>query len=118
MKKILGLAAILVAVPALAAAPLDAAAARLKAANVLLGNPYGATLADVQKHITSSELLSVGATSKCSKGPVKSASWEFHIVVADRPAGESGSATEPIDGYLTLDGVTGGMLCAGLPFLD
>ena len=90
----------------------------MKAANVLLGNPYGATVADVQKHLVASELLTVGSTSKCSKGAVKAASWEFHVVVADRPAGESGSAADPIDGYLTLDGVTGGMSCAGLPFLD
>lgn len=120
MKKPIGLVAFLfvLATPALAGVPLDAAAALLKAETFLKGDPYGATLADVGKHITGSQLLKVGETGKCSPGPEKVAVWEFHVVVADRAADQPGSAASPIDGYLALDGVTGEMVCAGLPFLD
>lgn len=103
---------------ALAGATLDASAALLKAETFLKGDPYGATVTDVAKHITGSQLLKVGETGKCSKAAGKTAVWEFHVVVADRAGSESGSASSPIDGYLALDGVTGEMVCAGLPFLD
>src|SRR5689334_14777402 len=100
------------------AAPLDAQQALAKAIAVLKGDPYGASAEAVGKHIVGSEMLSAGSVSKCTGGKTAVAAWEFHIRVADAAKGQPGGFDSPIDGYLTLDGVSGAMICANLPFMD
>jgi hypothetical protein len=85
--------------------------ARLAAAQILKGDPYGQTIPEVLKTITSSR-LAVRGSSTC--GTVKAPQWIIHVSVPARPS----KGTNKIDGDLGIDAATGKMICAGLPFLD
>jgi hypothetical protein len=85
--------------------------ARLAAAQILKGDPYGQTIPQVLKTITSSRLV-VRGSSSC--GAVKSPQWIMHVSVPERPS----KGTNKIEGDLGIDATTGKMICAGLPFLD
>lgn len=81
----------------------------LAAAQILKGDPYGKTVAEVLKTITSSQLV-VRGSSSC--GTVKAPQWTMHVSV---PAS---NGNNKIEGDLTIDARSGKMICAGLPFLD
>lgn len=94
-----------------AAALMDEQHARSKAINILMGDPYGTTSAQVSKTIKDVQLIQNGKTAcGTSKNPV----WQFHVVV---PQPVNNPET-PIDGYLSLDARTGKRICASLPMLD
>jgi hypothetical protein len=117
MKRVVAAAAAasVLALNCVQAAPLlSEQQARAKAIDILKGDPYGKTSAEVAKNIKQVEFLPDGKTKAC--GPKKRAAWEFHIVVttADRNYYKNGI----IDGYLALDARNGRMLCANLPLLD
>jgi hypothetical protein len=97
-----------------ATALLSKQQARSKAINMLKGQPYGRTRVEVTKNIAGVRFLPDGNTKAC--GPIKIASWEFHVVVmtpAKKPIN-----SRIIDGFLALDARTGKILCTNLPFLD
>jgi hypothetical protein len=94
-----------------AAAPMDEQHARIKAINILMGDPFGATSAQVSKTIKEVQLIQNGKTAcGTNKNPI----WQFHVVVP-RPVN---NPETPIDGYLSLDATTGKLICANLPMLD
>jgi hypothetical protein len=97
-----------------AASLLSEQQARAKAIEILKGDPYGRTAAEVAKNIKQVQLIQDGSTKAC--GIKKSPAWEFHIVVATENKSQFNNAV--IDGYLALDARTGKMLCANLPLLD
>ena len=97
-----------------AAALLSQRQARNKAIDILKGDPYGRTRVAAEKNIKSVRFARNGNTKAC--GPVKTAVWEFHIVVM-RPD-KNQFASEIIDGFLALDARTGKIRCANLPSLD
>ncbi len=86
---------------------MDVRQATARAVTLLRGDPYGATNADVAKHIRASSLVTKGSTS-C--GRVKRPVWSFAVKVD--------SKDNPIDGVLDVDAVSGTIACATLPFLD
>jgi hypothetical protein len=88
--------------------------ARIMAINVLMGDPYGRTPAEVAKNIKEVRLVQDGNTEAC--GPKKWPAWEFHIVVVTTNKDQFNNGI--IDGYLALDARTGKILCANLPLLD
>jgi hypothetical protein len=97
-----------------ASALLSEQQARAKAIDVLKGDPYGRTPAEVAKNIKNVRFAPDGNTKAC--GTKKTPAWEFHVVVvtADKDRFNNGI----IDGFLALDARTGKMLCANLPLLD
>lgn len=62
-----------------AASVLSEQQARAKAIDILKGNPYGKTPAEVSKNIKQVQFAKDGNTKAC--GPKKSSAWEFHVVV-------------------------------------
>lgn len=91
-----------------AQAPLTEQQARAKAIEILKGDPYGRTNAQVAANIKGAELVRDGKTRAC--GARGTAAWEFHVVVTNRDP--------PINGYLALDARSGRVMCANLPLLD
>lgn len=91
-----------------AQAPLTEQQARTKAIDILKGDPYGRTTAQVVANIKGAQLVRDGITRAC--GARGKAVWEFHVVVAGRDP--------PINGYLALDARSGKLLCTNLPLLD
>jgi len=100
-------------VPGASAAELfSEAQARAKAIAILKGDPYGNTSREVAGRIVETQLISAGTV--CEK-PVRSPLWQFHVVVPKNVISQGNPA---IDGYLFIDGRSGKMICALLPFLD
>lgn len=97
-----------------AAALLSEQQARAKAIDILKGDPYGRTPAEVAKNIKAARLAPDGNTKAC--GAKKIPAWEFHIVVVTANKDQFNNGV--IDGFLALDAHTGKMLCANLPLLD
>jgi hypothetical protein len=97
-----------------AAAVLSEAQARAKAIAILKGDPYGNSAKEISDNLKEVQLIAAGVDA-CSKNRVRGPVWQFHIVV---PKEKMKDGNSPIDGYLVLDGRSGKMLCAGLPFLD
>jgi hypothetical protein len=108
----LALVAALVTAPALAAGVMNEQQARAAAVAILKGDPYGQTPAAVMKNMQDAQLITAGSVcnAKVSK-PV----WRLHVVV---PKERNPSGDNAIDGYLVIDGQTGKIVCAGLPFLN
>ncbi len=92
--------------PALAAG-LTAARALEAAIEVLLGDPYGATVDEVKRNIIRQER--VGAGDRDCAAPA----WKFVVAV---PASQNNP--DGINGYLCLSPKDGKLLRAGLPYLD
>lgn len=88
--------------------------ARLKAATILKGDPYGSTVEIAASRIAKAQLLGSGTTD-CGASVVAKPVWQFLVVV---PRGAVPTQDKEIRGYLVLDARTGKMECAGLPFLD
>lgn len=97
-----------------AASALSEQQARTKAINILKGDPYGKTPAEVAKNIKQVQYLPDGKTKAC--GRKKRAAWEFHVVVVTDNKDQFDNGT--IDGFLAIDAHTGKILCANLPMLD
>ncbi len=108
----IALAAVLMTVSAQAAGVMTEPQARVAAAKILKGDPYGNTFNQINMNIAEAKLLTAGAScgSKVTK-PL----WHMHVVV---PKNRNPSGANKIDGYLVIDARTGKMVCAGLPFLD
>ncbi len=104
------LAALLLTTPALAA-DLTERLALAKAVNILRGDPYGDTDARITANITERQWRPRRETV-CGGGA--SMVWAFHVVVKDAEDHDGG----PIDGWLVIDGRSGRIVCANLPFLD
>ncbi len=102
----LALLSALGAAPAGAADLLSESQARAKAVQILLGEPYGKTPADVARNLKESSLITAGSAEPC--GRVNKPVWRIHVLVQN----------PTIDGYLVLDARTGRIVCAGLPFLS
>ena len=108
-------AAVLLAVSqtaALAAGAMSERQARAAAVQILKGDPYGKTDAQVLKNITEAQLVTAG--SICGK-KVTRPLWRFQVVV---PKARNPSTDSDIRGYLVIDARTGKLVCAGLPLLD
>ena len=108
-------AAVLLAVSqtaALAAGAMSERQARAAAVQILKGDPYGKTDAQVLKNITEAQLVTAG--SICGK-KVTRPLWRFQVVV---PKARNPSTDSDIRGYLVIDAHTGKLVCAGLPLLD
>ena len=88
--------------------------ARANAIDILKGDPYGKTSAEVAKIIKQAQLVQGGPTKACGtkKGPV----WEFHVVVVTANKDQFDNGV--IDGYLALDARSAKLLCTNLPMLD
>jgi len=97
--------------PLKAANPMDEQQARAQAVTILMGDPYGATAAQVSEAIRDAELIADG-TTLC--GGMREPVWRFHVVV-EKPVSNPDS---PIDGYLFLDATSGKVVCTNLPMLD
>ena len=97
-----------------AASLLSEQQARAKAIEILKGNPYGKTAAEVAKNIKQVQFLQNGNTKACGarQGPV----WEFHLVVVTANKDQFNNGV--IDGYLALNARNGQIVCANLPLLD
>lgn len=102
--------ALVVAAP-VAAAELGEKQALAKAVEILKGDPYGDTAAEVAANITERKL---GPRSATVCGGGASPVWAFHVVVSKAADHDGG----PIDGWLVIDAKSGRMVCANLPFLD
>jgi len=109
-----GVAALTVASVAQTQAVLSEKQARLKAAAILKGDPYGSTVEIAAGRIAKAQLLVSGSTD-CGAATVTKPVWQFLVVV---PKGAVPTQDNEIRGYLVLDARTGRMECAGLPFLD
>lgn len=83
---------------------MSAESARSAAIQILLGDPYGETIKEVDANIQSQSLQD---DEYCETGVP---SWNFDVKYALTNHGGSG--------LLVLDARTGDMICAGLPFLD
>jgi hypothetical protein len=88
--------------------------ARAKAIDILKGDPYGGSPAELTKIIKQVQLVQDGPLKACSakKGPA----WEFHVVVVTANKDQFNNGV--IDGYLALDARTAKILCTNLPMLD
>lgn len=97
-----------------AASLLSEQQARVKAINILKGDPYGRTADEVSRNIRQIQFALDGNTKAC--GAKKTPAWEFHVVVvtADKDQFNNGV----IDGFLAVDARTGKILCANLPLLN
>ncbi|HZL62787.1 MAG TPA: hypothetical protein VFC32_10865 [Pseudolabrys sp.] len=104
--------ALVTTAPAQAADVMNESQARAAAVKILKGDPYGQTPAEVMKNMQDAQLITAGSVcnSKVTK-PV----WRLHVVV---PKDRNPSGDSEIDGYLVIDGQTGKIVCAGLPFLN
>jgi len=110
--------ALFVCLPSICAAQgtlLSRQDAHERAVEILKGDPYGRTSAEVSRAIKS-ELLVVDGKDEnaCEVDYRERPAWRFHVVVEKNGS----TAANGIDGYLWLDAKTGVLLCAGLPFLD
>ncbi len=99
-------------VPAIAAGAMSERQARAAAVEILKGDPYGKTNEQVLKNITEAQFITGG--SVCGKKVTRPV-WQLHVVV---PQARNPSGDNDIRGYLVIDGHTGKLVCAGLPFLD
>jgi len=108
----IALAAAIAASPAQAAGVMNESQARVAAAKILKGDPYGQSFDQIMKNIDEAHLITGG--SICGARVTRPV-WQFQIVVAKNrnPSGDS-----EIKGPLVIDGQTGKLVCAGLPFLD
>jgi hypothetical protein len=97
-----------------AASLLSEREAREMAVSILKGDPYGRTVAIVEKNIRASAFYSDGNTKACGAKNVPA--WEFHVVVVTQNKDQFNNGV--IDGYLALDARTGKLLCHNLPLLD
>lgn len=86
--------------------PMDETAARAKAIDILLGEPYGKTRDDVDRNIVSQSFANDTYCETSDKV------WNF--VVRYKNYGDD----EFESGNLVLNPETGAMVCAGLPYLD
>lgn len=100
--------AVLVLNGAFAASLLSEQQARTKAIEILKGDPYGTTTAQVAANIKQARLIRDGHSRAC--GDTKKLVWEFHVVTR--------TAEQRIDGYLAVDARTGELMCTNLPLLD
>ncbi len=98
--------------PAPAAGVMTEHQARAAAVKILKGDPYGKTANDVLRNIAAAQLITAG--SVCGAKVTKPV-WQFHVVV---PKQRNPSGANEINGFLVIDGQTGKIVCAGLPFLD
>lgn len=105
------------AVSAPAAQPLSAERAANKAVSILQGDPYGNTKSEVLKGI-SEQVLVVKGINPCTDTPVKSPIWVFRVKATSPNGTEANGEPSMIEGFLALDGSSGEMACAGLPYLD
>lgn len=81
------------------------------AVEILEGDPYGNTLAEVTGNIRDRRLTR-RADTVCGGGSGRV--WAFHVVVEHPKTNPEGR----IDGWLVLDASSGDIVCANLPFLD
>jgi hypothetical protein len=88
--------------------------ARLKAAAILKGDPYGSTVEIAAGRILKAQLI-VAGTTDCSSSTFANPVWQFLVVV---PKDANPSQDNEIRGYLVLNARTGKLECANLPFLD
>jgi hypothetical protein len=97
-----------------AGAVLSEQQARAKAIDILKGDPYGNSPAELTKIIKQVQLVQGGPLKACSskKGPA----WEFHVVVVTANKDQFNNGV--IDGYLALDARNAKLLCTNLPMLD
>jgi len=105
-------AALVAATPARAAGEMSEQQARAAAAKILKGDPYGDSVDQIMKNIEGAQLITAG--SVCGSRVTKPV-WQFHVVV---PKERNPSGDNEINGLLVIDGRTGKIICAGLPFLD
>jgi len=105
-------AALVAAAPARAAGEMSEQQARAAAAKILKGDPYGDSVDQIMKNIEGAQLITAG--SVCGSRVTKPV-WQFHVVV---PKERNPSGDNEINGLLVIDGRTGKIICAGLPFLD
>ena len=97
-----------------AASVLSESQARIKVIQILQGDPYGKSAAEVTGNIKELRLAQSGDTKAC--GQRKGPAWEAHVVVQTPDEGQFNHGV--IDGYLALDAHTGKLRCANLPLLD
>jgi hypothetical protein len=97
-----------------AASLLSESQARDKAIQILQGDPYGRSAAEVTGNIKELRLAQSGNTKAC--GQRKGPAWEAHVVVQTPDKGQFNHGV--IDGYLALDARSGKLRCANLPLLD
>ncbi len=105
------LAAVALSVLPASAAEITEKQALAKAVDILKGDPYGDTTAQVVGNITERRL---GPRRDTPCGGGDSPVWAFHVVVKAAKDHDGG----PIDGWLVIDGRSGRLVCANLPFLD
>ena len=105
-------AALVAAASAQAAGEMSEQQARTAAAKILKGDPYGDSVDQIMKNIEGAQLITAG--SVCG-AKVTRPVWQFQVLV---PKERNPSGENDIKGYLVIDGQTGKMVCAGLPFLD
>jgi hypothetical protein len=98
--------------PAGAASVMTERQARVAAARILKGDPYGGNFDEIIQNIESAQLITAG--SVCGSRVTKPV-WQFHVVV---PKERNPSGDNEINGFLVIDARTGKLVCAGLPFLD
>lgn len=117
MKRLVGTASAILLLTfscAHAGAVLSEQEARAKAINILKGDPYGRTLAEVAKNIKQVEWVPDGPVKAC--GTKRGPAWEFHVVVVTPNKDQFNNGV--IDGYLALDARSAKILCANLPMLN
>lgn len=108
----LALIAVLITAPALAADVMNKRQARAAAVKILQGDPYGSTPADIMRNMQDAQLITAGSVCNAK---VTRPVWRLHVVV---PKERNPSGDSEIDGYLVIDGQSGKIICAGLPFLN
>ena len=104
--------AVAVTPPVSVAGVMNESQARVAAAKILKGDPYGNSFEQISKNIDEVHFISGG--NICGARVTKPV-WQFQIVV---PKSRNPSGDHEIRGSLVIDGRTGKMVCAKLPFLD
>ena len=111
MRRLIGVLAVALLTPLTArAAELAEPQALAKAVDILKGDPYGSTSAQVTANIVERRRAPRRSTV-CGGGD--SMVWAFRVVVPKGPQRD-----DPIDGWLVIDARSGRLVCASLPFLD
>jgi len=93
--------------------PLSELQARLIAATILKGEPYGDSVEEAASRITAAQFATSGSTG-CGKATARNPVWQLDVVVP-KDADKRGEREGPIEGKLVIDGRSGRLLCTNLP---
>jgi len=82
----------------------------------LYGEPYGSTRGEIANSIKS-QILIIKGNDPCQNSPAREPTWAFRVEAIDVNSRDTSGQPSKINGFLTLNAVSGKINCAGLPYL-